>query len=93
MIRNCINGRDLDLSKEVFWVSVDQRTAKLQAVKFGGQKVVDVTLFHQIACAKCSAAFRLTETQSISLKRSKLHKTILQKLVENHLSIAYFSHK
>ena len=36
--RNCINIRGLDLSKEVQWVSVGQRTADLQAVKVGGQK-------------------------------------------------------
>ena len=38
--RRFINGRDLDLSKEVLWVSVDQRTAKLQAVKVGDLKKI-----------------------------------------------------
>ena len=33
-----VNKRDLDLSKEVLWVSVGQRAAVLQAVKVGGQK-------------------------------------------------------
>ena len=32
--------RVLDLSKEVLWVSVDQRAAVLQAVKVGGQKKI-----------------------------------------------------
>ena len=36
--RNYFNKRDLDLSKEVLWVSVGQRAADLQAVKVGGKK-------------------------------------------------------
>ena len=36
--RDCVNKEGLDLSKEVLWVSVDQRAAELQAVKVGGQK-------------------------------------------------------
>ena len=36
--RNCVNKRGSDLSKEVLWVSVDQRAAKLRAVKVVGQK-------------------------------------------------------
>ena len=36
--RDCVNKRGLDLSKEVLWVSVDQRAAVLRAVKVGGQK-------------------------------------------------------
>ena len=36
--RNCVNKGGLDLSKELLWVSVDQRAAELQAVKVGGQK-------------------------------------------------------
>ena len=36
--RNCVNKGGLDLSKEVLWVSVDQRAAVLLAVKVGGQK-------------------------------------------------------
>ena len=35
---DCVNKRDLDLSNEVLWVSVDQRAAVLQAVKVGGKK-------------------------------------------------------
>ena len=35
---DCVNKGGLDLSKEVLWVSVDQRAAVLQAVKVGGQK-------------------------------------------------------
>ena len=38
--RDDVNRRDLDLSKEVFWVSVGQRAAKLQAVKFGDLKKI-----------------------------------------------------
>ena len=33
--KKCL-GLGQDLSKEVLWVSVDQRVAKLQAVKVGG---------------------------------------------------------
>ena len=36
--RNCVNKRGLDLSKEVLWVSVCQRAAKLPAGKVGGLK-------------------------------------------------------
>ena len=35
---NCVNREGLDLSKDVLWVSVGQRAAKLQAVKVGGLK-------------------------------------------------------
>ena len=35
---DCVNKGGLDLSKEVLWVSVDQRAAVLQAVKVGGKK-------------------------------------------------------
>ena len=38
--RNWVNKGGLDLSKEVLWVSVDQRAAVLQAVKVGGQKKI-----------------------------------------------------
>ena len=38
--RNCVNKEGLDLSKEVLWVSVDQRAAELRAVKVGGQKKI-----------------------------------------------------
>ena len=34
----CVNKKGLDLSKEVLWVSVDQRVADLRAVKVGGKK-------------------------------------------------------
>ena len=34
--KDCVNKRDLDLSKEVLWVSVGQRAPELQAVKVGG---------------------------------------------------------
>ena len=36
--RDCVNKRASDLSKEVLWVSLGQRTAKLSAVKVGGLK-------------------------------------------------------
>ena len=36
--KDCVNKGGLDLSKEVLWVSVDQRAAVLQAVKVGGKK-------------------------------------------------------
>ena len=32
---DCVNKTDLDLPKEVLWVSVDQRGAKLPPFKFG----------------------------------------------------------
>ena len=35
---DCVNKRDLDLSKELLWVSVDPRAAVLQAVKVEGKK-------------------------------------------------------
>ena len=35
---DCVNKGGLDLSKEVLWVSVDQRAAVLRAVKVGGKK-------------------------------------------------------
>ena len=38
--RDWVNKGGLDLSKEVLWVSVDQRAAVLQAVKVGGQKKI-----------------------------------------------------
>ena len=38
--RDCVNKRGLDLSKEVLWVSVGQRVAKLRAVKVGGQQKI-----------------------------------------------------
>ena len=34
--RDCINRGGLDLSKEVLWVSVDQRAAELPAIKAEG---------------------------------------------------------
>ena len=37
--RNYVNRRGLDLSKEVLWVSVDQRVAELWAVKDGDKKI------------------------------------------------------
>ena len=36
--RNYVNRGGLDLSKDVLWVSVGQRAAKLHAVKVGGLK-------------------------------------------------------
>ena len=36
--RDFVNKGGSDLSKEVLWVSVDQRAAVLQAVKVGGKK-------------------------------------------------------
>ena len=33
--RNYFNKEDLDLSKEVLWVSVGQRAAEIRAVKVG----------------------------------------------------------
>ena len=38
--KDCVNKGGLNLSKEVLWVSVDQRAAVLQAVKVGGQKKI-----------------------------------------------------
>ena len=38
--RDLVNKRGLDLSKEIFWVSVGQRNAKLQAVKCGDLKKI-----------------------------------------------------
>ena len=38
--RVCVNRRGLDLSKEVLWVSVGQRAAKIQAVKVGDLKKI-----------------------------------------------------
>ena len=38
--KDCVNKRGLDLSKEVLWVSLDQRAAVLRAVKVGGQKKI-----------------------------------------------------
>ena len=35
---DCVNKKGLDLSKEVLWVSVDQRAVVLQAFKVGGRK-------------------------------------------------------
>ena len=40
MDKNCVNKGDLDLSKEVLWVPVEQRAAVLQAVKVGGQQKI-----------------------------------------------------
>ena len=45
--RAWVNKRDLDLSKEVLWVSVDQSEAVLQAVKVGGQKKNTASLFNK----------------------------------------------
>ena len=36
--RLCFKKRGLDVSKEVLWVSVGQREAKLPAIKVGGLK-------------------------------------------------------
>ena len=36
---NCVNKGDLDLFKEVLWVSVRQWAAELLAVKVEGQKI------------------------------------------------------
>ena len=36
--RYCVNKKDLDLSKEVLWVSAGQMTAELPAIKVGGLK-------------------------------------------------------
>ena len=36
--RACVSKRGLDLSKEILWVSLDQRAAEVPAVKVGGQK-------------------------------------------------------
>ena len=38
LYRNCVNKRVLDLSKEVLWVSLGKRAAKLSAVKVEGLK-------------------------------------------------------
>ena len=36
--KDCVNKGGLDLSKDVLWVSVDQRAAVLKAFKVGGKK-------------------------------------------------------
>ena len=38
MNKNCVNRSGLDLFKEVLWVALGQRTAKLQAIKVGDLK-------------------------------------------------------
>ena len=38
--RNYFNKEDLDLSKEVLWVSVGQRAAEIRTVKVGGQRKI-----------------------------------------------------
>ena len=38
--RNYFNKEDLDLSKEVLWVSVGQRVEELPAIKVGGLKKI-----------------------------------------------------
>ena len=38
--RDCVNKGGLDLSKDILWVSVGQRTANLRAVKVGCQKKI-----------------------------------------------------
>ena len=40
MVKDYCNSGGLDLSKEVLWVSVGQRTAKLQFVKVGDLKKI-----------------------------------------------------
>ena len=40
LTRNCVNKKGLDLSKEVLWVSVGQRTADFRVVKVGDQQKV-----------------------------------------------------
>ena len=37
---DCVNKGGLDLSKEVLWVSVNQRAVELTAVKVAGQKKI-----------------------------------------------------
>ena len=36
--RDCVNKGDLDIYKNILWVSVGQRAVDLRAVKVGGQK-------------------------------------------------------
>ena len=43
---DCVNKRGLDISKEVLWVSVDQRATVLRAVKVGGQKILHFNTFY-----------------------------------------------
>ena len=38
--RDCINRKGLYLSKEVLWISVNQRATEQPAVKVGGQKKI-----------------------------------------------------
>ena len=38
--KDCVNKGDLNLSKEILWVSVGQRAALLQAVKLEDQKKI-----------------------------------------------------
>ena len=51
--KDCVNKRGLYLSKEVLWVSVDQRAAVLRAVKVGRQKKIlpIAPVRTRIACA------------------------------------------
>ena len=54
--KNCVGKGGLDLSKEVLWISVDQRKAKLRAVKVGGQRNI-LTSFQKYLCSKWSNIF------------------------------------
>ena len=47
--RDCVNKGDLDLSKNVLWVSVGQGAADLRAVKVGGSKSVEGLLMYFIS--------------------------------------------
>ena len=84
---DCVNKGRLDLSKDVLWVSVDQRVAVLQAVKVGGQKKfcrsarfkpalpavgrAAESFLPPTLTARRSDALRPTETHSTFLERSK----------------------
>ena len=50
--RECTSKGGLDLSKEVLWVSVGQRSAKIQAVKFGDLKKILSFSPQRIKCGK-----------------------------------------
>ena len=54
--RDYVNRKGLHLSKEVLWVSLGQRAAKLRAVKVGDQKnilLIDPARVKQVRTGPC----------------------------------------
>ena len=75
-----VNKKGLDLSKEVLWVSVDQRAADLRTAKVGGpvrtcfacaRLIGRIFFWPPTLTASSSATLWPTETHSTSLERSK----------------------